>query len=408
MENLSDKELLQFALENGIINLNNLQAQIEMNERKKYLEMHKNKIWQDKNGKYKTCVPDETAKNGRRLIERKNKQDLEDCIIAAYKNLETEPYIKNIFYSWLDSKYNYGEISKQTYDRYEGDFIRYFTNTRIYNTKFRYITEDMLEDFIKSTIHNKNLTAKMWANLRTIIYGVFKFAKKRNYTNISITHFMGDLELSRKVFRTVCKTDEAQVFKDKEVQQIKKYIFQKEPDILEYGIIFAFLTGLRVGELSALTYNDFDMENRTVTITKTEIHYKNDDGKTIYEVRPEPKTEAGNRSVILNDEAIALYKKIRALNPFGEYLFEKKNKRIKGYLFSRRLYLICDKLNIVKKSMHKARKTYGTKLINANVDERLIMQQMGHKDISTTRKYYLYNNKTDEEQLRQIQNAISY
>lgn len=408
MENLSDKELLQFALENGIINLNNLQAQIEMSERKKYLEMHENKVWQDKNGKYKTYIPDETAKDGRRLIERKNKQDFEDCIIAAYKSLETDPYIKNVFYLWLDSKYNYGEITKQTYDRYEVDFIRYFTNTRLYNTKFKYITEDMLEDFIKSTIHNKNLTAKMWANLRIIINGIFKYAKKKNYTNISITNFMGDLEISKNSFTKVHKKDDLQVFKDLEVKKLEQYISSKEPDIIEYGILLAFLTGMRAGELSALTHSDIDIELKVVAITKTEVHYKDEDNRTIYTVRPEPKTEAGFRGVILNDEAIAVYKKIRSLNPFGNYIFECDGERIRGYMFTRRLYSLCKKLNITKKSIHKARKTYGTKLINANVDEKLIMQQMGHKDISTTRKYYLFNNLTKEEQAIQIQNAISY
>ena len=380
MENLSDKELLQFALENGIINLNNLQAQIEMNERKKYLEMHKNKVWQDDNGKYKTYIPDESAKGGRRLIERKSKQDFEDCIIAAYKDIENEPYIETIFYRWLNQKMSYGEITKQTYDRYECDFVRFFKDARIYNMKFRYITENMLEDFIKLTIHNKKLTVKMWSNLK----------------------------LSKNTFTKKYTKDSLQVFKNYEVQELEKYVLSKEPDILEYGILFAFLTGMRAGELSSLSYLDFDAELNAIIITKTEIHYKDESGKTIYEVREEPKTEAGFRGVILSDEALNVYKKIRALNPFGKYLFECNGERIRGYMFTRRLYSLCKKLNITRKSIHKARKTYGTKLIKANIDEKLIQQQMGHKDISTTRKYYLFNNLTNEEQIEQIRNAISY
>lgn len=39
--------------------------------------------------------------------------------------------------------------------------------------------------------------------------------------------------------------------------------------------------------------------------------------------------------------------------------------------------------------MHKIRKTYGTTLIDNNVDDALVAEMMGHKDISTTKKYYL-------------------
>jgi integrase len=58
--------------------------------------------------------------------------------------------------------------------------------------------------------------------------------------------------------------------------------------------------------------------------------------------------------------------------------------------------------------MHKLRKTYGTTLIDNGVDESLIMTQMGHKDISTTRKYYYYANKDSDTNRKQIRNAINF
>ena len=59
------------------------------------------------------------------------------------------------------------------------------------------------------------------------------------------------------------------------------------------------------------------------------------------------------------------------------------------------------------RSMHKIRKTYATKLINNNVDEKIIMRQMGHTDISTTKQYYYFNDKSDDDARLQIQNALS-
>ena len=55
---LSDKELLNFAIENGIIDVSGTQQKIEMNERNRYIENHNYSIWQSKDGKLYTYLPD--------------------------------------------------------------------------------------------------------------------------------------------------------------------------------------------------------------------------------------------------------------------------------------------------------------------------------------------------------------
>ena len=51
MAELSQAELLNYAVENGIVDINTITKQIEMNERKKYLEMHAYEIWQGEKDK---------------------------------------------------------------------------------------------------------------------------------------------------------------------------------------------------------------------------------------------------------------------------------------------------------------------------------------------------------------------
>lgn len=58
--------------------------------------------------------------------------------------------------------------------------------------------------------------------------------------------------------------------------------------------------------------------------------------------------------------------------------------------------------------MHKVRKTYAKKLINAHIDECIIIKQLGHTDISCTKNFYYYNDKSVEEAGEQIEKAISY
>ena len=112
--------------------------------------------------------------------------------------------------------------------------------------------------------------------------------------------------------------------------------------------------------------------------------------------------------MIIPTTATETINQILALNHNGTYLFERNGKRIRGNTFNKRLSQICKKLNIPHRTMHKIRKTYGTTLIDSNVDEGFITEQMGHSDISTTKKLYYFSNKTTKNKEKQIENAISF
>ena len=62
--------------------------------------------------------------------------------------------------------------------------------------KIKDVTEDELYDFCKDTISNNKLTAKAWGNVRTLIIGTWKYAKRKHFTDLSISQFMGDLDIS--------------------------------------------------------------------------------------------------------------------------------------------------------------------------------------------------------------------
>lgn len=66
---------------------------------------------------------------------------------------------------------------------------------------------------------------------------------------------------------------------------------------------------------------------------------------------------------------------------------------------------LCKNAGVVKKSPHKIRKTYGSILIDSGVDESLIIEQMGHTDIKTTKEHY-YRNRKNKEQKTDIINAV--
>lgn len=296
----------------------------------------------------------------------------------------------------------YGEIQRQTRERYEVDFLRFFESVK--EKKIKYISEEDLEDFVKTSIHKNNLKAKAWANLRTILIGIFKYAKKKGYTNISITSFLGDLDISRKVFCKDKKTDEESVFTDSEMHKLVKCL-QENSNIANLAVLMAAYTGMRAGEVVALKWEDIN--EKYIYVHRTQIRYR-EDGKDIYEIRDFPKTEAGVRKIVIVENLKPVLKRLRLLNPFSEYVFMKDGEVMKKCVPSSSLRRMCDKAGIPRRGMHVLRKTYATRLLNANVDEAVITNQMGHTDISTTKGHYYYNDKAFDKMAESIGKVINY
>lgn len=400
---MTNEELLKYAIEHGMFDVSIVQEKIEMAEKAKILELHTNRIWKGADNRYRTYIQEG---ENRKLICKKNKKDLENELVKIYKSMQEEPTLKEVFYLWTDKKLEYGEIQKQTVDRYETDLNYFFGDNEILHKKIKHITEDELEDFIRITIHKKKLSSKAWGNLRTLINGMFKYAKKEGHTHISISTFMSELDLSKRIFTNKQKEELECVFSEEELKKLIDYL-KGTPKLQHLGILLAIYTGMRVGEIVGL--KNEDIYNDYIYVRRTQIRYKDEANKTQYEVRDNPKTDAGIRKIIISNNVKSIIKQIKMINFGKEFLFTYKDNRLFTiHTLTMALYRACEKVGIPKRSMHVLRKTYATRLINAGVDEAIVISQMGHTDFTTTKNYYYYNDKTISQIAERIQKAINY
>lgn len=392
-------EILQYAIDNDMIDSVFIQEQIKMQRNEELLSKHPYKIWEGKDGKWYSYFPDK--EKGRVLKKRNTEELIKDEIIAFWKKQESNPTISDIYSEWINGKVQREEITKATRDRYNRQYEQCFLDFGKH--KIKSISEYDIEEFVLDAIYNCKLTQKGFSNLRTLILGIFKLARRKRLVSFSISELMNDMDISKKLFRRNVKSDDEQVFTTDELPKVLDYL-KENPDIVNLGIFLLFKTGLRIGELAALKKTD--ITQNVIHISKTEIHYNDGAGNVIYEVRDSPKTEAGIRDVVVPDSGLRILNRIRLLNPFGEYLFERRGKRIRTYVFRERLRNICRKLDITMKSPHKIRKTYGSILIDNNVQESLVINQMGHTDIKTTKKHY-YRNRMNYTEKKNIINHVA-
>ena len=136
---------------------------------------------------------------------------------------------------------------------------------------------------------------------------------------------------------------EKEVFMEDETCLVVKYL-RENPDIYNLGILLVFETGMRVGELAALS--PYDIGDCVIKIRRTEVKYRDENGKWVATVKEHPKTSAGCRDLIISPSALKTIQSAMALNPNGTFLFEHNGKRIRGNTFNKRLSSICKKLGI--------------------------------------------------------------
>ncbi len=388
-------DILRFIIQSGKIDINDIQNRMEAMKRKEMLDKHPYKIWQGQDGKWYTYLPDG---EGRKLKKRKTKKEIENIVISYWKEQIENPTVDEVFENWISKKYEREEISKATCDRYRRQYTEGFS--KFGKEKIRSITEYDIEEFMISTLHDKNMTAKGFSNFRTLVFGIFKYAKKMKYISFSITEVVNDIEISRKCFRKNVRSDDELVFMDDELPRVIDYLIENE-DIMNIGLLILFKSGLRIGELAALKCED--ISKNIIHVHRTEICYENN-GERIFEVRDFPKTEAGIRDVIIPEKYVKYVVKASQMSS-GEYLFEIDGKRVRTYQFRNRLKTVCKKTGIVNKSPHKIRKTYASMLIDSGISESVVISQMGHTDIRTTKGFY-YRNRNGEEKKIEIINSV--
>jgi len=392
---MEDEKLLRYLADNGIIDLSDACVLYEMDKRKEILKNHGSKIWQGKNGRWYTYLLNERGE--RKQVTRKTRKALEDVIVSYAKEQAENPTLDDIFREWIEKKVSLDDILPSTKTRYENDWKSYFSDFG--KQRIKTITEMDIETFVLKTIHDRQMTRKAFGGMRTILYGVFRHARKKGLVKFEIKQVIADIDFSRKTFRKTVKQDIEQVFFVDEEREVIKYLTDHQ-DLVNLGLLLVFKSGLRIGELVALKHSD--ISGNLVSISKTETSYMKD-GKFVREVKDSPKTEAGNREVIIPDNCLWILKAIRKLNPFGEWLFMHDGRRYTPDTFRKRLYDVCEAVNVVRKSPHKIRKTYGSILYdNKDIPESLICSQMGHTDITCLQKYYYYNRHTKDQQAEMI------
>lgn len=217
------------------------------------------------------------------------------------------------------------------------------------------------------------------------------------------------------------ETKEQFSLNDKELKALKKAAFRKYNSTNEYvsrdAIVIVFLlnTGLRVGELLALEWNDIDFEEKTVHINKTlqsnVINFVNwEVASYSNRIKKSTKTKAGIRVLPLNETTIWYLQELRSYDKrhgiiSGYVVSTRTGQRVTARNMQRSLTRLVKRAGITKNiTLHTLRHTYGSTLLRRGVPIEVVSSLMGHANISIT--YNKYIHVLHEERVKAVDTVL--
>lgn len=177
---------------------------------------------------------------------------------------------------------------------------------------------------------------------------------------------------------------------------LEEYLIQN-PDRFHYGILLCMNTGIRVGELSGLRWEDFDFSRKKIYIRRTVIRIKNLDQvpdpktnkiqKTILYIGT-PKTANSNREIPLPDKLVELGKQL--MGEKDTYILTGTSKCMEPRIIQRKYSSLLKTCNIPPIKIHSLRHQFSCRWVEQGFDTKSLSEILGHTSVKTTLDLYVH------------------
>ncbi len=402
---------MRHLISSGTINMDDVANEMERKQKNQILNQHPYPITLGKDGRYHTYVKEDEKK--RRQIAKSTYEGVLDALSDFYngrsqKAVKHTVTIESLYPDWLKLKELHA--AAPTYiKRIESNWKNWYEESEIVKKPVAKLTKLDMDIFSHELIQKVNQKKKAYYNISMIMRQILDYAVDSEIISVNP---MEKVKIDgRRIFiPEKKKANETQVFTKEEVAALHDIAwrdFEREHmtvhKLAPLAFLFQFQTGIRIGELVAVRYED---------VSESEIYINRMYRHDIKEIVDFTKGHHDGRYIVLTAEAQHLidaakaYQQKHGLDDSG-YIFSVNDEPLSYYAIRKLYARYCDVIGTVAKSSHKARKTYISALIDGGVNINTIRDMVGHMDERTTYNSYCYDRRPRPERIALIEKALS-
>lgn len=292
--------------------------------------------------------------------------------------------ISEISYRWLNSQRHF---KPSTYAKYR-NIIDNHICPMLGKYKFAKIDNYILQQFIEylTNYGNKNTggglslksTKDVLSVLKNILYSVTE-------CNTSILFNFDKLNLKSKPIVTQCFNSE----------QLSLIVTSLTNNInyISIGILLSIYTGIRIGELCALKFEDILFQDELIHISKTlqRIQTFSDEGRKTEIIITKPKSISAIRDIPIPRFLIELIRQNTNCQKEAFMLTGSKERFIEPRTLENKFNKILNTCNIQGATFHTIRHTFATSCVEAGVDIKTLSEILGHSTVNITLNRYVHS-----------------
>lgn len=272
----------------------------------------------------------------------------------------------------------------------ESTYVKYYgiVNTHLKPGLGNRMPEEMntiiVERFSHSLLADEHLSPKTVRDILTVLHAVMDYGRKQRgsgFIDIDIVY-----PQSHKKEMRVLSTEEQ--FK------LVQYLLA-DMDYTKFGILLALFSGMRIGELCALRWEDIYIEERFLHVGKTmqrlqKVDDRDDDYRTKI-VIGETKSEQSNRDIPLNEHLAEICRHMKQDDPKAYVLTGKANNHMDPRTLQYRFSRIAEECGLEGVHFHSLRHTFATRCVESGFEIKSLSEVLGHASTKVTLDRYVHS-----------------
>ena len=292
--------------------------------------------------------------------------------------------LESLSEEWFAERKKDPDVSTKTYDRNRNTWDKYYKDCPIIHIPIEKLTAKKLYDFYKSFTAGRAISRAELGNIKGIANMILDYAVVNDLIDNNVAK-----SVSTKGLKCRIVNNKDKVYTPEERKALFDYLKSIPQNVYTLGIMLMFCLDIRIGELKALRWSDYDEAKGQIYIHNQIVDRKDDNGKWCQlELDYTKAGEDGDRWLPVTKTAKSILSQLKLLSGTSEYiLINQAGTTIKTNKFNDYLKKYCEDCGIRYLSSHKIRFYAVTEQAKAGMDLATIQYNSGHKNKGTTLGY---------------------